>query len=73
MKLENKKKQILKGLCNIFEKKIKESENVNKLENFDSIIILKIISLAKTNYKKNIDGEKISNCKKISDIIDLII
>jgi acyl carrier protein len=54
-------------------KKIKESENVNKLENFDSIIILKIISLAKTNYKKNIDGEKISNCKKISDIIDLII
>jgi len=73
MKLENKKKQILKRLCNIFEKKIKESENVNKLENFDSIIILKIISLAKTNYKKNIDGEKISNCKKISDIIDLII
>lgn len=73
MKKSKKKNKILKDLADIFESKIKETDKISKLPNFDSIIILQIINLAKTNYKKNIDGQKISNCKIISEIIDLII
>ena len=68
-----KKKELLQKLSFIFEKSIKESDKVNKLQNFDSIIILQIINLAKTKYKKNINGEKILSCKTISEIINLII
>ena len=43
------------------------------LKGFDSIIILQIMNLAKTQYKKNITGIKIAKCKKITEIINLII
>ena len=56
----------------IFEKNVKENDKTEKFDNFDSITILQIMNLAKTNYKKNIDGLSIAKCKKISDIIDLI-
>jgi acyl carrier protein len=66
--------KILKQLANIFEKKnIKEIDKTSDLENFDSLVILQIMNLAKIRYKKQIDGRKIANCKKISDIIDLFI
>ena len=66
--------KILKELATILEKKnIKEIDKTSDLENFDSLIILQIMNLAKTRYNKQIDGRKISNCKKISDIIALII
>jgi len=73
MKKNKKKNETLKKLNGIFETNLKETDNLSKLENFDSIIILQIINLAKTNYKKNIDGQKISKCNTISDIINLII
>jgi acyl carrier protein len=66
--------KILKELANIFEKKnIKEIDKTSDLKNFDSLIILQIMNLAKIRYKKQIDGRKIANCKKISDIIALFI
>jgi acyl carrier protein len=66
--------KILKQLANIFEKKnIKEIDKTSDLENFDSLVILQIMNLAKIKYKKQIDGRKIANCKKISDIIALFI
>jgi|688.fasta_scaffold1156140_1 acyl carrier protein len=66
--------KILKELANIFEKKnIKEIDKTSDLENFDSLIILQIMNLAKIRYKKQIEGRKIANCKKISDIIALFI
>jgi acyl carrier protein len=66
--------KILKELATIFEKKnIKEIDKTSDLENFDSLIILQIMNLAKIRYKKQIDGRKIANCKKISDIIALFI
>ena len=65
--------EVLKNLCAIFETNVKETDKIDKLQNFDSIVFLQIMNLAKTNYKKNIDGQKISNCKKVSDIINLII
>jgi acyl carrier protein len=66
--------KILKQLANIFEKKnIKELDKTSDLENFDSLVILQIMNLAKIKYKKQIDGRKIANCKKISDIIALFI
>lgn len=72
MKHDNKK--ILKELATIFEKKnIKEIDKISDLEHFDSLIILQIMNLAKIKYNKQIDGRKIANCKKISDIIGLII
>ena len=66
------KDKILKDLQKIFERKIKETDKTNKLENFDSIIILQIMNLAKTNYKKNVDGLTISKCKTISEIINIL-
>ena len=72
--MDKKNNKILKDLANIFEKKnIKEIDKTSDLENFDSLIILQIINLAKIRYKKQIDGRKIANCKKISDIIALFI
>tara|TARA_Y100000389_G_C17297706_1_gene431331 strand:- start:474 stop:686 length:213 start_codon:yes stop_codon:yes gene_type:complete len=68
-----KKNEILKYLSDIFETKVKDTDKISKLPNFDSIIILQIMNLAKTIYKKNIDGQRIASCKKISEIIDLII
>mgnify|MGYP001039959718 CR=1 FL=1 len=66
-------KKILKDLQLIFEKKIKETDKTSELENFDSITILQIMNLAKTKYKKNIDGLTIVKCKKILDIVKLFI
>jgi len=66
------KDKILKDLQKIFERKIKETDKTNKLENFDSITILQIMNLAKTNYKKNVDGLTISKCKTISEIINIL-
>ena len=72
MKQNNKK--ILKELSTIFEKKnIKETDKTSSIKNFDSLIILQIMNLAKISYNKQIEGRKIANCKKISDIIALII
>tara|TARA_X000000950_G_C13895404_1_gene652588 strand:- start:2227 stop:2451 length:225 start_codon:yes stop_codon:yes gene_type:complete len=69
-KISNK---ILKDLSEILEKKnLKTSDNISELKQFDSIIILQIINVCNMKYKKKIDGLKISNCKKILDIINLI-
>jgi len=65
-------KKILKKLHVIFEKKVKETDKTNELDNFDSITILQIMNLAKTDYKKNIDGLTIAKCKTISNIINLL-
>jgi len=69
----NKKTKILKELENIFEKKLKLTDTTEKLKNFDSIIILQIMNLAKTNYNKNVDGLTIAKCKKISEIINILV
>ena len=69
-KISNK---ILKDLSEILERKnLKTSDNISELKQFDSIIILQIINMCNMKYKKKIDGLKISNCKKILDIINLI-
>ena len=69
-KISNK---ILKDLSEILEKKnLKTSDNISELKQFDSIIILQIINMCNIKYKKKIDGLKISNSKKILDIINLI-
>ncbi len=69
----NKEKKILKELENIFEKKLKLTDTTEKLKNFDSIVILQIMNLAKTNYKKSVDGLTIAKCKKISEIINILV
>jgi acyl carrier protein len=69
--MKNKKK-ILSELQIIFEQKVKETDSINILKDFDSLIILQIINLAKIKYKKNINGLEISKCKTISEIIDII-
>lgn len=66
-------KKILNDLQLIFEKKVKETDKTSELENFDSITILQIMNLAKTEYKKNIDGLTIVKCKKIIDIVKLLV
>ena len=72
--MKNKKKILLIDLKKILENnKINEVFLIKNLNLFDSIMILQIINLAKTKYNKNINGLSISKCKKISEIIDLII
>ena len=66
-------KKILKDLQLIFEKKVKETDKTSELENYDSITILQIMNLAKTKYKKNIDGLTVVKCKKILDIVKLFV
>jgi acyl carrier protein len=65
--------KILKDLSLIFEKKnLKLEDKTSNLDQFDSIIILQIMNLAKIAYKKNISGLKLTDCKKILDIVKLI-
>ena len=71
--MKNINNKILDELKIIFEKKIKLNDKTSKLENFDSITILQIMNLAKTNYKKNVTGLTIIKCKTISEIINLLI
>lgn len=67
------KKKILKDLIIIFEKKsLKDSDETAKLKQFDSLVILQIMNLAKTKYKKQIDGRKVASCEKVADIINLL-
>ena len=67
-------KKIITDLCEIFEKKnLKETDRTSDLDQFDSLIILQIMNLAKIKYKKKIDGRQVAKCKKVSDIINLII
>jgi acyl carrier protein len=70
---KNKNKKIIKDLGVILEKKnIKETDKISDLVQFDSLIILQIMNLAKISYKKQIDGRRVAKCKKISDIVALI-
>ena len=69
----SKKNKILKDLESIFEKKVKEKDDIKKFKNFDSITILQIINLAKIKYKRDVDGITISKCKTISEIINNLI
>lgn len=71
--MKNINNKILDELKIIFEKKVKPNDKTSKLENFDSITILQIMNLAKTNYKKNVTGLTIIKCKTISEIINLLI
>ena len=71
--MKNINNKILDELKIIFEKKIKLNDKTSKLENFDSITILQIMNLAKTNYKKNVTGLTIKKCKTISEIINILI
>ena len=67
-------KKIIKDLSEIFERKnLKLTDKTTDLDQFDSLIILQIMNLAKIKYKKQIDGRQVSKCKKISDIINIII
>ena len=68
-----KRKKIVKDLSEIFESNLIETMSIDKLDNFDSIIILQIMNLARLNYKKKIDGKTISRCSKISEIVDLLL
>ena len=70
--MKKTKNKILNKLEIIFEKKVKLNDQTSKLDNFDSITILQIMNLAKTNYNKNVDGLTIAKCKTISEIIDII-
>ena len=66
-------KKIITDLCEIFDRKsLKLADKTSDLDQFDSLIILQIMNLAKTKYKKQIDGRHVAKCKKISDIINLI-
>ena len=49
------------------------ADKISDFDQFDSLIILQIMNLAKTKYKKQVDGRQVMKCKKISDIINLII
>ena len=65
--------KILDELSLIFEKKnLKPKDKISNLEQFDSIIILQIMNLAKTKHKKNISGTEIYKCRTISEIINII-
>lgn len=71
-KIKNKN-NIIKDLEFIFEKKLKLSDKTTtKAKQFDSIVILQIINMAKIKYNKTIDGTSISKCKTISEIVDKI-
>ena len=67
-------KKIIKNLSEIFDRKsLKLTDKISDFDQFDSLIILQIMNLAKTKYKKQVDGRQVMKCKKISDIINLII
>ena len=67
------KKQLLKELERIFEKKkIKENTSLDKL-NFDSLKILELIAFKEIKFKNlKIKPIDFYNCKKVIDIVKLL-
>jgi len=66
------KPEFLKNLAKILEKKkINEKDNLEK-KGMDSLKILELMVFNDKNFKKiNITPDKISKCKKVSDLISL--
>lgn len=66
-----KKNEFLSELSKIFEKKIDEKTNLDKLI-FDSLKVLELIALKESKFKKlNIKPNEYLQCKSISQIIKL--
>lgn len=52
-------------------KKIDPKKKISSLKNWDSIVFLQIITLAKNEYKKNINGNDLVELKTLADLIAL--
>lgn len=53
-------------------KKITNETKLSTLSEWDSLGTLSIIGLADSKYKKTINGDDLSNCKTIADIVNLL-
>ena len=53
-------------------KKIDPKKEISSLKNWDSIVFLQIITLAKNEYKKNINGNDLDKLKTLADLIALL-
>ncbi|MBD1142513.1 acyl carrier protein [Pelagibacterales bacterium SAG-MED35] len=53
-------------------KKINNKTELSTLSEWDSLGTLSIIGLADSKYKKIINGDDLSNCKTIEDIVNLL-
>ena len=53
-------------------KKIDPKKEISSLKNWDSIVFLQIITLAKNEYKKNINGNDLDELKTLADLIALL-
>tara|TARA_B100001741_G_scaffold312732_1_gene316788 strand:+ start:1842 stop:2066 length:225 start_codon:yes stop_codon:yes gene_type:complete len=67
-----KKKEFLKNLAKILEKKkLNDKDNLED-NGMDSLKILELMVFNDKNFKKNnINPDKISKCKKVGDLISL--
>jgi acyl carrier protein len=53
-------------------KKIDPKKKISSLKHWDSMVFLQIITLAKNEYKKNINGNDLENLKTLADLIALL-
>jgi len=53
-------------------KKIDPKKEISSLKNWDSIVFLQIITLAKNEYKKNINGNDLDKLKTLANLIALL-
>ena len=66
-------KKLEKDLIQILDlKKINLETKISQLKNWDSIVFIQIITLAKNEYKKNINGNDLDKLKTLADLIALL-
>lgn len=70
--MDNKFKQLISRGLELDISEVTESLILDPEDNWDSLALLSIISEIDTQYGIQLDGEKLANCRKISDIYNLI-
>ena len=70
--MDNKFKKLISQGLELDISEVTESLILDPKENWDSLALLSIISEIDTQYGIQLDGEKLANCRKISEVYNLI-
>lgn len=70
--MDNKFKKLISQGLELDINEVTESLILDPEENWDSLALLSVISEIDTQYGIQLDGEKLANCKNVSEIYDLI-
>jgi len=70
--MDEKFKKLMADALEIDISEVSVDLSLDPEENWDSVALLSVISEIDNEYKLQLDGEELANCKKVSEILSLI-